>query len=302
MAQVITDNSKYIEGRGGIEAEILADSICRGSRITTFRLRYPRFIHAELMTHRVFSRNASSSRAIPFNRIKDEIRDNPAKPIHWGSNRRGMVAEQEVSEEDKISADELWNLLAGYSVQFADTLYNQFGLHKQVVNRLIEPFKFIDVIVTSTEWNNFYNLRTAHDAQPEIQELAKSMLYIHQKSRPMELGHMDWHIPFDPEGNLDLETRLKVSAARCARISYTNHDGIYDIHNDLELVQRLKDSEHMTPFEHQATPISPKLPLLWRLDKDVTHMDQEGNLWCKNLRGWASVRHSIERRDSFIYD
>jgi thymidylate synthase ThyX len=80
-----------------ISAKIIADSISEseyGDRITTFELEYPRFIHGELMTHRLFSRNAASSRAIPINKMMDQVLTAPAMPVEWGLNKSGMQAEE----------------------------------------------------------------------------------------------------------------------------------------------------------------------------------------------------------------
>ena len=92
-----------------IQAKIIEDSISStGKRITTFQLLYPRFIHAELMTHRVFSRNASSSRAIPVTKMLAMVREDPAMPIHWGRNQPGMQAKEELLLGDRYLAEVLW--------------------------------------------------------------------------------------------------------------------------------------------------------------------------------------------------
>ena len=156
-----------------IEAKIIADSInSLGHRITTMQLKYPRFIHSEFLTHRVFSRNASSSRAIPVAKMIDQVWNDPAMPVHWGQNKSGMQAEQEI--QHVMHAKDLWFQASKSAAELAQRM-NEIGLHKQVVNRILEPFQWIHVVVTATEWDNFFELRNHPAAQPEIQELAQQM-------------------------------------------------------------------------------------------------------------------------------
>ena len=98
----------YVDA-GQMEVKVIADSISEsGKRITTFQLKYPRFIHSEVMTHRVFSRNASSSRAIPVKKMIEQVRNNPAMPIHWGANQSGMQAKNELNECFRKEVGRVW--------------------------------------------------------------------------------------------------------------------------------------------------------------------------------------------------
>lgn len=243
-----------------ISAQIIADSTAEHKiRITTFLLRYPRFIHAEFMTHRQFSRNASSSRAIPVRRQIKNIRQDPAIPIHWGANQKGMQADQELSPRKKRWAKRIW-LGTMWVATEAALWCDWLGLHKQVANRLCEPWAHITVLVTSTAWSNFYALRDHKDAQPEMQALARAMIDAQKGSLERYLSKGEWHLPFVDDKELvqlGIDICIKMSVARCARTSYDNYDGTRpDSKTDVKLYERLVVSEplHASPAEHQATP------------------------------------------------
>ena len=231
-----------------------------GKRITTFQLCYPRFIHGEIMTHRVFSRNAMSSRAVPVAKMIAQVRSMPAKPVHWGANQAGMQATAEVRT---VCAEFLWMKAAKAAADIAEEM-EKLGLHKQVANRILEPFQWMRTIVTSTEWENFYELRDHPDAQPEFQHLAKMMHAAHKASVPNFLNEGNWHLPYVSEAEVGMNSfeelpvdLRKVSAARCARVSYLTHDGQKpDVTKDLALFDRLAGGRplHASPLEHQATP------------------------------------------------
>lgn len=275
------------------EAKVIADSISNGQRLTTLQLRYPRFIHAELMTHRVFSRNASSSRAIPVAKMIEQVRTNPAAPIHWGKNQPGMQAFEEALdarvfldlpmeydnpsdvplftfERTELTGLEAWRHAANTAAGIAEAMAVA-GYHKQVVNRILEPFQWISVIVTATEWDNFFELRDHEDAQPEIRHLARLMKVAMDASTPKLLWPGEWHLPYVSDEDLvDIRAHLlgaptseviklgkDVSAARCCRVSYLKHDGTQaTIQEELALCERLVGARplHASPFEHQATP------------------------------------------------
>ena len=233
-----------------IEAKVVLDSISdAGARITTLQLKYPRFIHSEFLTHRVFSRNSSSSRAIPISKMIDQVRTDPAMPVEWGSNQPGMQAGEEVGDID--GAELAWRFAAQEAANRAETL-NCLGLHKQIVNRILDPYQWMHTIVTATEWANFFKLRDHAAAQPEIAALARSMRTAMQLSAPTLRTE---HLPYikENEAQLPLATQHLISAARCARVSYLNHDGSNpDMQRDLELAIKLGQAGHMSPFEHQA--------------------------------------------------
>lgn len=249
-----------------ISATIITDSISpEGIRLTTFQIRYPRFIHAELMTHRVFSRNASSSRAIPVERMIEDLRRDPAMPVFWGSNKPGMQAGGELPKEQMDSAARSWLLAMQWAISHAENLI-EIGLHKQIANRILEPWAHINVVVTATDYENFFTLRRHADAQPEIKVLADAMWQAMQDSIPTLLKPGQWHLPFVteedykgllPDHEAILNILRRISVARCARVSYLTHDGRKTtMVEDLTLFDRLVGSQplHASPAEHQATP------------------------------------------------
>lgn len=281
-----------------IEAKVILDSANNeGCRLTTLELIYPRFIHAEFMTHRMFSRNASSSRAIPIERMLEQIRKQPAMPIHWGKNQPGMQAREELCASGQDYCSNQWLNASRDAGCWTKRLLDG-GLHKQVANRLLEPFQWIKVIVTATEWDNFFKLRYHEDAQPEMMVLAEHMMKVMNNSSPVTLLPGQWHAPYyygsftDEKGNPDVETALKLSVARCARVSYLNHDNSTpDIEKDIALADRLLKDGHMSPFEHQATPMHTSKSLYGRhWEEGITHMSRDGEFWSGNFRGFLQNR------------
>lgn len=300
-----------------ISAKIIADSISKtGVRITTMELEYPRFIHAEFMTHRMFSRNAASSRAIPVDKQRARLMDDPAMPIRWGANQSGMQAKME-DIDDTDAARSLWLTARWAAVEASDKL-SDLGLHKQWCNRLTEPFSHIKVVVTSTEWDNFYALRLHPDAQPEIMELARVMKEAHDASIPVTLQDGDWHVPYykngqwrnsgyvqigqfsmedldDKRGGMTLGDALAISASCCAQVSYRTLDD--SLEKAKKIFDRLIVSEpmHASPFEHQATPIPTKLGDLtnYYQTRGFTHRDVNGIPWSANFRGWIQYRQTL---------
>jgi thymidylate synthase ThyX len=242
---------------------ILKDSLAPcGKRLTTWELTYPRFVHAELMTHRLFSRNAASSRAIPIEKLIERVEQDPAMPVFWGKNQKGMQAEVEMSPAERALAEARWLHARDLAVAECRQLA-ELGVHKQLANRIIEPWMFITVILSATEFDNWFHLRNHPMAQPEIAWVAKSMWnqFHAPTSMPQELPAGGWHLPLigGPEtDDLDVETLKKISVGRCARVSYLTHEGKRDIDKDVELHDRLcsgpatGEPGHWSPFEHVA--------------------------------------------------
>lgn len=281
-----------------IEAKIIADSISPdGIRLTTMQLRYPRFIHAEFMTHRLFSRNASSSRAIPVERMIADLRRDPAMPVYWGGNKPGMQAGQQLTGLALEQAKTEWLLAMDNAIKHAEFIM-LIGLHKQIANRILEPWAHINVVVTATEWDNFFQLRMHKDAQPEINALACSMWEAMDNSEPRPLKPGEWHLPYvsSSDWNNDgwdtgtpaLDYLKKVSVARCARVSYLTHDGRpTTIEEDLRLYDRLVGSQpiHASPAEHQATPDKQ-----WDIAGDSGWENEHLH---GNFRGWVQYRKTL---------
>lgn len=263
-----------------MQVKIIADSISpSGVRVTTMRLKFHRFILPEFNTHRNFSRNFSSSRAIPIAKILDQVRNDPAIPVEWGKNQAGMQAREHLSEDDQIKAKFLWFVARDEACNTAQ-LMNDLGLHKQIVNRILEPFQWVHGIVTSTEWDNFFALRDHSDAQPEIRELAKMMKAAYNASKPKKLQLGQWHLPYitEDDRHLTVDNQKKVSAARCCRVSYMKHDGFRaSLEEDIQLHDRLVTANppHMSPVEHQC-------------------QCSDGCGWSGNFRQWLQYRKELE--------
>ena len=298
-----------------IKAEIIADSFNpAGCRLTSFVLEYPRFVHAELMTHRVFSKNASSSRAIPIEKMIEMVKTNPAIPVWWGKNQSGMQAAEEldnvkIDEFDQIvpfvtarqAAQLTWLEARDSAIEFVERL-SKIGLHKQIANRILEPWSHIRIILSGTEFENWFALRVHKDAQPEIRELARQMLELYNASEPKYLNEGEWHIPFGDkfdeakiikvaqESNPDFMTqgntgqcnpkdlisdmKKRIAVARCARISYLNFEGKDDYAADIKLCDRLfaNNPKHLSPTEHVAMALADK------------------NVWSGNFQGFKQYR------------
>lgn len=265
-----------------ISAKVITDSFSPyGNRLTTMELVYPRFIHSEFMTHRVFSRNSASSRAIPVTKTLERVAHDPALPVVWTSEQSGMQGGAELMDNDLADAMSLFNEIRIHTLNEIGryiTGHPHVRLHKSLLNRLLEPFAWHTVIVSATEWTNFFGLRCSPLAQPEIQDLAYKMRDALEASTSTEIGHGQWHLPYIQEDEIDeyeLRVLCKVSAARCARVSYLTHDGVRDIEKDIELCDRLMSAEpaHASPLEHVATPRAPRF-------------SNPGN-----FVGWAQFRH-----------
>ncbi len=311
-----------------IEVKVIADSISpQGIRMRSVQIKHHRFILSEINTHRMLSKSNRSSRAVPFKKLLEEVRNDPAMPVFWGKNQPGMQAREELDETSRLYAMESWRRAALDASIHAENL-SGIGLHKQIVNRLIEPFLWQHGILSGTNWNNFFALRRHPDAQPEFKALADIMWEAFEASVPVELEPGQWHLPYveDDDHNSirelleqdwsektgempdvmplspeDDEWKLiarDISAARCARISYSPFDSDKkDILKDISLATMLRAAKHMSPFEHQATPDK------WTGNKititdDLVISDPTEGRWANphlhaNLNGWIQNRMTI---------
>lgn len=266
--------------------KIIKDSLApNGKRLTTFELSFPKFLQAEFNTHRMLSRNSASSRAIPIAKMIQMVRSDPVMPLWWGKNQSGMQALEELSSELEYREDgkgkwwkndghthcsqkdvAIWIWKEGWyqSIGIAERLA-AIGLHKQICNRILEPFMFTTVVATATEWANFFHLRNHKDAQPELAFIAKQMQEQYEANQPKAVPVGYWHLPYIDEEDyravdpaIAVSVLKKVSVGRCARVSYLTHDGKRDLEKDIELHDKLLAGEltddplHMSPFEHIA--------------------------------------------------
>lgn len=279
-----------------ITARIIADSINpMGIRLTSWVLTYPRFIHSEFMTHRVFSRNAASSRAIPLKKMIEAIEKETAQPEFWARNQAGMSGNTEVS--DPSHARDLWLSFGSEAISFVEEFTDATDIHKAIANRVIEPWSHITVLATATNHHNFFALRAHPAAMPEFQVLAYRMLGLYLESKPKETAWGQWHIPKfrnageDLQDNhthkISIEDQLKIATARCARLSYLTFDGEFSIEKDIELHDRLAQSGHWSPFEHCA---------------EATEIGQKSNFDNGKFCGWQQYRKRFREENKTNVD
>lgn len=291
-----------------INVRIIEDSITDGgSRLVTWEWTYPRFIHAEIMTHRALSRNLASSRAIPTAKLRQRVMEAPVVPKHWGANRPGMQATDEVGPATAAIAQQSWLAARDYCAAMHST-FEVMGIHKQVTNRLIEPWMSAVGLVTMTDHANLFHLRRHKDAEPHFQELANKAWELFHEHMPTYRAPGEWHMPFisgqdridahraarqgsspcdtaalvgDALRREQIDILRKVSTGRCARISYMTHDGRRDLAEDVALHDRLAGSAadgspmHASPFEHVAQAVG-------------------GRKRIKNFEGWMQYRCLFE--------
>lgn len=296
-----------------ITAKVIADSYSpEGVRMTTMEIEYPRFILAELNTHRMLSKNSASSRAIPVATMQDHIRMNSAGPVFWGKNQPGMQAKEELTGSEKSVAEYIWakarNAALDYSKELSD-----LGCHKQITNRITEPWMTMKTVISGTEWANFFWLRNHPDAQPEIKELAHKMFMAMNGSDPTLLNPGEWHVPyvasyfnvahdqrlyFDADGRqISAHDARIISASCCAQVSYRKNDDSFE--KAVKIYKQLIESTpaHASPVEHQATPVDPLAFSVYEPEKwktlGVSHIDAEFQPWSGNLRGWVQFRKLI---------
>ena len=296
-----------------ISAKVIADSVCpQGVRMTTMEIEYPRFILAELNTHRMLSKNSASSRAIPVKAMHEFIKANPATPVSWGKNQPGMKANEDVGSTVAAEAEQIWNRAKDDALHWADALAHKLAIHKQIANRITEPWMTMKTVISGTEWNNFFHLRNHADAQPEIKALAEAMTVAYTTHLPVPLKPGQWHLPYItiaeyvPTGELQylnnnfdpisLEEAKIVSASCCAQVSYRKNDDSFDKAKKIYDQLILSEPVHASPIEHQATPMD--VDSMCRFEPDtwqpgVTHVSANSDLWSGNLRGWIQYRKLI---------
>lgn len=237
-----------------ITATVVCDSInSKNERITTLICTYPRIIHAEILTHRALSRNAASSRAIPHTKMIENLQNNPFVPKRWMKAHKGMQGVEYFEDKDQIDVlYGFWMDARDNALNYSNCLSDE-GLTKQLTNRLLEPFQMYTSLITATEWENFLALRTSEHAEIHLQELANKVLIALNNNEPKSLLRHEWHLPFsDKMEGLTLQEKIKVSTARCARISYLTHDGEHSVEKDIAMHDKLTKDGHWSPTEHQA--------------------------------------------------
>jgi len=300
-------------------AQVIADSVTEnGDRLTTMVVVFPRIVLSEFNTHRVLSRNSASSRAIPVPTQLLAIMDEPFVPSEWGMNQPRMQASGELPEADAAVAERIWlrarnfmmlsavALIGGVKVLKNQSLRERLatlreecdydledvpepGVHKELASRLLEPFMWHTVVVTATDWSNFFALRDNPLAQPQIRHAAHLMRVAYENSAPTLLGPDQWHLPFiqaeDRTEGVSIEELIMRAVARCARVSYRTHDGRRDPERDRRLYHQLEANGHMSTFEHVARPMRPD--------------ERAASPWSGNFYGWHQYRKDIPYEDDF---
>lgn len=284
-AKVISDSVAYFPDRLGVLQD--GSPAVYGKRLTTMEVVMNRFVLAEFNTHRMFSRNSASSRAIPVKKQIEKVRNDIAYPRGWPAEQKGMQGGDLLPEFESDCARDVWDVAARNAIASAEVLVN-LGVHKSVTNRLLEPFMWHTAVVTSSEWENFFTQRCSPLAQPELRATAEAMYTALLESTPTPLKVGEWHLPYtDSEDWKWAETRdipskavhlLKMlSVARCARVSYLTQDGKRDPGLDVDMYARLIEAAppHASPLEHVATPV------------------EEFEYGLGNFRGWRQLRHEV---------
>ena len=303
-------------------AKIIADSIsANGHRLTTFELEIHRFVLAEFNTHRVFSRNSASSRAIPVTKQLARASEDPAFPIKWPAEQAGMQGGSELTGWDLEAAQGVFKYFQDETTSniqyYLQAVADQYGLswdsddpdeiaelkshtlHKSLLNRLIEPIMWHKVIVTAAEWDNYYRQRVSPLAQPEIEIAAAAQLAL-MDSEPTELAFGEWHTPYisdEERAENDVEIIKRVSVARCARVSYLTHDGVRDMAVDVDLYEKLVSANppHWSPTEHVATPDPENVFNVYDYNHDIEDSVFVGQVpVLGNFVGWRQMRHEFK--------
>jgi len=317
----MTEYRSVVEGKGGIIARVVADSISKHdlysdnpSRIITFECEYHRWILAEVNTHRMESKNSASSRAVPVEKMIENIKNQTAMPIFWGKNQAGMSAKEETDEPVRFTHDgvgyrmtreQAWTYARDLAIKMAIG-FQQAGYHKSITNRLIEPFCMMKSVLTGTEWDNFFHLRYHPDAQPEFKELARCMLEAAKLSEPTVLTSKDWHMPYFDDGfwiageldslmndaGISLGEALKTSVSCAAQVSYRKNDP--SLEKAESIYERLVKSVpvHASPTEHQARPFDRATEKAnMQAGKFTT---DENDWWSGNFRNWFQFRQTVK--------
>lgn len=279
----------------GYACKILKDSITNDDcRLTTFEVTFPRIVLAEFNTHRMLSRNSASSRAIPVLKRIAAVEADPFIPESFGKNQKGMQAGEVLDERETRMAREVWLKAAADAVAGARALA-ETGVHKQLANRLLEPFLWHTVIVSATEWENFFALRCHEAAQPEIRKPAEMMKRLLNESTPTKLRYGQWHTPFlDEDEAVQLiqmsgfspNELLLVAIGRCAAVTYLNHDtGKRDPRADADRAVRLRTAGHMSPLEHVAQAVPQPV--------------NDQRAFIGNFAGFRQYRKTVPHEDNF---
>lgn len=280
------------------------------NRFTTFIIDFPKCLLAELNTHRQLVRNVGSSRAVPVKKMIERVLDNPFIPI-FSSNQPGMVGKDTLTSEHKMYATDVWYQAMDNAVKAAEQ-FIKLNIHKEAANRVLEPFLSVELVLSGTDFEHFFELRNNENAQKSFRDIAAEMEELYRNNKPDELKYGDWHIPFDeffPDGS-SLTDKLKIAVARCARVSYQSHSKDHTTEKDFELYDRLWSDKHLSPFEHVAKAVDNESDnTVWFYDNHVDIRDylpdklqdylffdeyQNKFKWTRQYAGFYTLRSHIE--------
>lgn len=288
-------------------AKIVKDSINDfGARLTSFELIVPKWVQAEVNTHKMLPKNSASSRAIPAKTMLQRIKEDPVLPVFWGKNQKGMQAREELTGDDRAAAENLWRMAGTYAINTVEQLI-ELGLHKQIANRLVEPWMFTTVLITGTEFDHFFALRDHPDAQPELKESVAIAHELYRTNKPLQLHPGQWHLPYVDDLEAEAIQNVhqhndplvvpKVSSGRCARLSYLTQDGKRSVGEDFRLFHDLKQNGHMSPLEHVAQCLSRDE---WReMAAKACYEWIENRVPVGNLWGWRQFRKMVTLEHNF---
>jgi len=280
-----------------ITVSLLAYSVNpNGKTVASFEWEYPRFIHSEVMTHRALSKNAASSRAIPAKKVRKQVWDNPAMPVEWSKNQAGMSAKATLSSRRGKVAGWLWKSAARTACMFHWGL-EKLGLHKQYINRILEPWALMKIVISGSEWNNFVWLRNHIDAQPELQVLGNLVSKALLTNKPKLLQWGEWHLPYIPniiKDQFTLKELNYISTSSCAQVSYRVLDTSLEKAEKIVNMLTSGDRVHASPFEHQFKAVNSKgLTLAKAAKLGFTHVDASKQVWSGNACEWVQQRQLI---------
>lgn len=309
----------------GISCKVLDDSICRGHRLTTLMAVLPRFMLAELNTHRQLGKSSASSRAVPVHKRIKAVEEDPFIPFAFGKNKGGMQSGEVLDDREQMLARAAWDKGRRAELEVAREL-EALGVHKQHANRRLEADSWHTAIITGTEWSNYFALRRHPAAQPEFQEFANTCWDAMQSSTPEE--RLDrWHLPL--VRGIDLEEAIAdieagrvgvdfpidpwellawISVGRCARVSYLTHEGKRDLQADVDMgTKKLAPVGHMAPLEHACRPMDDfeyntfkQAKWEWNLSQRKWTWDGKTfNHFLGNVQGWVQLRKLIPNEHDF---
>lgn len=318
------------------KAELLAySSSWVGTNVATFLLTIPRVMLPELTRHRNFSFSVESSRAKSIEKVIEDIVKNKYYP-DWTINKKGMSGDKLSDINQRKRANEKVDFLANTIINVVElSLKDELGIHKQNANRYLEPFQYIDVIVTGslTDWLAFLELRHpqgdlinkcedsephginySFPAQSEIQNIAIKVWNILKDAEPNYLEPGEYHLPYRLENDervYTIEEQLSYASSKCATISFGNHSEDNktkaNLDNTNRLYKRLINHKHWSPLEH-CLRVPTKEEVMSKAFDSITVIDENGiakrklGKYVSNISNhyWIQHRKEVENRDVLL--